>query len=250
MMVGRGKQPMQGSYVRLFFQRTLRELVPHPHRVQAALNYSLLAAAVERMVRAPSRRTGIVGRIEPWIEDLFVEGLTRIPTRLLHSELLLAARSQGKGVLVCHTHTPLYWMPPTALVQAGLPPSLIVTAEHSAPRGTYVPPGTTLAIPAAWSGPNSLLGVRSELRKGGLIYTLLDEDIGLPLKGNVLRVAARLSAVVLFCTIRPRPNRFEVALVEPPFPLQRGEDDVLANLADMERRRQQWLDPGDRGTIE
>ena len=235
--------------VRMLLQQVVETMVPRTQRFRVAVAYCRVAARLESLVRPPEARTGLVKRIETWVGGMLQRDAVKIPTRIVGLPLIKDALAQGQGVLFCHIHLPFAPLVLTAFVQDDMMPSAHIAAEVNSPSGVYIAPGTVAEIPVIWSGPNSLLALRSHLRKGHLVTCMLDEDVGKPLNGNTMRIAARLSSLVLFGSLKLRGNCIELVLELPPFPIQHGEDDVLANLAAAEIRRDRWFELGDRSLI-
>jgi hypothetical protein len=87
-------------------------------------------------------------------------------------------------------------------------------------------------LPALRTQPNVLLRARTVLRSGGSVALLLDADRGAPLSPNILRLAGRLGArVVFWWTELECDGTIHVTFAQPPDPSCRTEAGIAANLA-------------------
>jgi hypothetical protein len=99
-------------------------------------------------------------------------------------------------------------------------------------------PARTAGSQGVAAGPHALLKVRTTLRNGGIVICMLDRVIEGPLHGNVLHLAGKLNAIVLFWSVRLAADGvIEVGIETPPHPLCDTEEAVQRNLAAAERYR-------------
>jgi hypothetical protein len=89
----------------------------------------------------------------------------------------------------------------------------------------------TETLPVIFADKSVLIKVRNILRKGGLLATLVDANLGDPLNCNVFRLIRTVDArVVFFSTALQRGGEILVEFFAPPDPLCLTDESVLSNL--------------------
>jgi len=179
----------------------LAKFLPPSRWYWAALRISRFEAFVGNLFRPGDPGWCHAWMLHYWVDALRMFGPFPIPIRTVGMELVKSNRANGRGVLLCSAHAPLFELILTALSNSELAPDLVVSAPYSITDGRYRIPGTGGSVTQVPTGANSLLRIRSTLRSGGLVACMLDETVENPLSGNVLRLSAKVSATILFWTV-------------------------------------------------
>jgi hypothetical protein len=218
------------------------KLLPRDKWYSAALSFSRFEAFVERLIRKKDRR-GTAYRLRSWIKDLTTFGAFPIPLRVIGMDIIKASRQNGRGLLLCSSHIPLHEMFLLALVNAGFSVDIIVAgAQNLLDTGRFQILGAIGSMPAVPAGSTALLHLRTKLRSGGLAISLLDSEIGGPLSGNLLRLAGKVSATVVFWSVSLTPDFIiEIRVESPPYPECDTEEAIRQNLAFAEDQRAPYI---------
>ena len=159
--------------------------------------------------------------------------------------------TEANGVIYCTSHLPLFALQARVLHEMNATPSLVIAhPEAIDSAGTYPMPGVEERIPALPPGGRTMARVMRELQKGKVVGSLMDEYPGGPLKPQVLRMAGKVGArvVYLFSELDDQ-NAIRLTATLPPFPACSTEEEIQANLAAYEQQRRRILHRF-RGTTE
>jgi hypothetical protein len=164
-----------------------------------------------------------------------------IPIRDKNMKALLDARRDSKAVALCSVHMPLIRLVLRRLVELGLPPTAVV-AQEAAINGRMPVWGMTESLPGLIADRTVLFKVRTILRQGGLLATLVDANLGDPPNCNVFRLIRSVNArVVFFTTELQRGGEIVVEFFAPPDPLCLSDESVQSNLLELQSKADRIL---------
>jgi hypothetical protein len=160
-----------------------------------------------------------------------------IPIRTKNLETLLEAQKNPKGLVLCSVHLPLVWLTLRGLVEAGVPPTAVVTNDPMMDEGKVNVWGATGTLPGLRADASVLVRARSILRHGGQITTLVDLELGYPLNCNVFRFIRLVGACLIFFTIELLPSgEIMVEFFAPPDPFCQSDESVVSDLLALQSR--------------
>jgi hypothetical protein len=154
-----------------------------------------------------------------------------IPIRENDVEAILEARKNSRGVVLCSVHLPFIRLVLRRLVELGMPPTAVIAGATAQVSGRLAVWGMAESLPALVPDKDVLFKVRSILRHGGVVATLIDVDLGAPMNGNVFRFIRSIGARLVFFTTELQPDgEIMVEFFAPPDPFCLSDKSVLSNL--------------------
>jgi hypothetical protein len=211
---------------------------------RAALRISLLQAVILRPVIALSpyrndRRRHIIASwlLNSWLRQLSTVGRPfSIPIQTKGEKALFDACSNPNGAVICSVHLPLVHLVLRSLVELNRPSAVV--AGKTEMRNRRIPVwGLERELPGIVSGSTVLLKVQRELRTGGLVFALLDTDLGDSLRPNMFRLIQMAEAQVVFAIPELLPNgEVLVEYFAPPDPFCTSEESILSNIRALQCR--------------
>ena len=130
-----------------------------------------------------------------------------------------------------------------ACVDLGAAPDFVIAAPHNINRkGQWMPAGVAEGIKAISPGSGTIKKARTVLCEGGRFASMLDEDVGTPLRPALMRLAGSVRARVVLCwAVMDATRTIVVNFKTAPYPIPDTEEKVAANLAVLDEIRQQVL---------
>lgn len=188
--------------------RLLAGVVPPEHWFRAAMLMSRWHAFASSTFGGSKRGFTEAYVREHWLIELSRLGPFPVPLRVTGAELLAPSPSDRAGVLMCGTHVPLLRTIVRAAVLTGHPPSLVIAKPDTMMNGKtmYQPTGLEEGVPAAPPGAEGLLKIRTVLRRNGLAACNLEEGLGEPCHPDVLILAGRLGARIVYFSATLAPD--------------------------------------------
>jgi len=190
--------------------------------------------------RKDSRRSIILS----WLVESTLRHLVQLgrpfPIQLHHKNLglILDARSTPNGLVLCSVHLPFSMLSLTQLVEAGVLPTAVVA--H--PTAMLIKGGrlsvwnTTQDLPGLVADRDVLCKMRTILRRGGFVVTLIDNNLG-ALNTNVFRLIRSTGARVLFMVFELQPDgSILIEYLSPPDPFCLSNESVVSNLLFFQER--------------
>lgn len=232
--------------------RRVMDLLPFSSRVgifARILPRSLWYAAALRMSRLHRNTATLLGHrterhTEAFLRDCWLIEFARrggfpIPWHVTGLEVLRWPSTDSKGTLFCGLHLPLSRVAIGALVDSGYPTTHILADQGNVlPGDQFLVPGLDRTVPALPAGPQVLVHIRSVLREGGSVGCLLDTDYSEPISPNILRLAGKVGARIIFFTAElDRQDRPQIHFYDPPRPFCQSMEDVQENLAALAKVR-------------
>lgn len=223
--------------------RIVALVLPARYWYRAAIRVSSLHARVTAMLGGGDRMLTEAMLLDNWLQEMTFCGEYPIPWRgaeiegLNHSE-------PGRGVLYCGTHLPLFDVPLRALLEMGHEPPLIVADPGRIfGENELVVPGLKQRCRTIPVSPYVLMRIRTELRDGGSVGCLADVVLGAPISSNILRLAGRVGARVVFNWAERQPDGvIDIHFVEAPRPYCESEEDIEVNMEFLRRENRRILD--------
>jgi hypothetical protein len=172
---------------------------------------------------------------EPHILNRILGFMTRtqrpfpIPWKAIGREVLFNTGNPG-GVVLCSAHVPLIKVAARAIMEMGYGPTAAI-ASHPGADGCIGLPGLTERLPVFKTSPTVLLTTRTTLKQRGAVLLLVDTKLGEAYSPNILRLARRTGARVVFFFAKLQPDgHIEVSFKNPPDPFCTSEESIQANL--------------------
>jgi lauroyl/myristoyl acyltransferase len=229
-----------------------------PLRTRAALFQSLVprqfwfsgVLALSRFVAKMARITGCRGcaryeasSVDGWLAELTHRGPFPIKYKVNGAHNLARTAADQAGILYCGVHLPLTAVMMRALLELGAPPDFLLAAPHNVNQdGQWVPAGVADGFKAISPGPNAVRQVRTVLSEGGRFASMMDQDVGAPLRRTLMRLAGSVGARVILCwVVMDTKHNIVVNIRAAPHPIPDTEEKVSANLAVLEDLRQRVL---------
>jgi len=154
-----------------------------------------------------------------------------VPVRQRGLDQILQSRSNAKGLVLCSVHLPLIRWGLHALVDAGVPPTAVIAHETALNGGRISVWGTEADLPGLAAGRDVLFKVRTILRGGGFVATLIDFDLGEPLNINMFRLVRSAGARVVFMVSELQlDGAILIEFHSPPDPFCLSDESVVSNL--------------------
>ena len=176
--------------------------------------------------------------LDHWLRTLTFSGPFPIPCKWFNAEVLRGKpEDSGKGTLYCWTHVPLVEVPLRVLVELGHRPDVMVAHPGKIVDGEcYVIPGLTTRLHSISSDRLLLLRVRTALRDGKSVVCTADREMFGPIMGDVLRVAGRAGARVVFAWAeRMKDGTIKVFFREAPHPYCESAEAIGENVEFLRR---------------
>jgi hypothetical protein len=181
--------------------------------------------------------------VDGWLAELTLRGPFAIKYRVIGAQHLAKAPGDEAGILYCSVHLPLSGVLLRGLQDLGASPDLVLAAPFNINRdGKLLPAGSAEGLNAVPPGPGLLRQVRTLLSEGGRFASMMDTDVGTPLRPTLMRVAGSVRArVVLGWAVMDATRTIVVTYETAPHPIPDTEEKVLANLAVLEEQRRRVL---------
>ena len=219
--------------------RCIASLLPERFWYPAVLRISLLQAILLRPLIALSPYRNDLRRhiIVSWLLNSWLRQLSNlrrpfpIPIRTKGEEALIDARSNPYGILICSVHLPLVHLILRSLAEMNRLPAAVVAGQTEM-RNQRIPLwGLEGELPGIVPGPNVLLRVQRELRRGGAVFALVDADLGDSIRPNLFRLVRIAEARAVFAIPELLPNgEILVEFSVPPDPSCLSDPSILANM--------------------
>lgn len=202
-----------------------------------------IALALTPLRRDYRRRIIVTWLMQSTLPHLVATGRPfPIPVRDKNLEAILETRTNPRGVALCSVHLPFVRVVLSRLVELGVPPTAVIAHESALINGRIPVWGTTETLPGLVGDGNVLFKVRSILRQGGMVATLIDINLGDPLNSNVFRLIRSVGARVVFFTTELRTSgEIVVEFFAPPDPFCLSNESVLSNLLVLQDRTDRIL---------
>lgn len=223
--------------------KLFQSIVPRRFWFPGVLALGRIQAAIARMAGSSDCARYEASFVDTWLHELSRGGSFPIKYRVTGAEHLLKTESDEAGLLYCSVHLPLAEVMVRGFLDLGVPPDSVIAAPSNITgEGRWIPAGIAEGVKALPPGPATLLRVRTVLREGGRFAAMLDEDLGQPLKPQMMRLAGRVGARVVLCWAEMDKSGTICVNYEPaPHPIPDNEQKVLANLGVLEDRRQRII---------
>jgi hypothetical protein len=181
--------------------------------------------------------------VDRWLVELTLRGPFPIKYRVNGARHLERAPEDEAGTLFCTVHLPLTTVMMRSCVDLGAAPDFVIVAAHNINRdGRWVPAGLAEGFKAIVPGSGTLRKARTVLCEGGRFASMLDEDVGTPLRPALMRLAGSVRARVILCwAVMDAKRTIVVTFRTAPYPIPDTEEKVVANLAVLEELRQRVL---------
>jgi hypothetical protein len=181
--------------------------------------------------------------LDGWLAELTLRGAFPVKYRVEGAHHLARTPGDEAGILYCGVHLPLTAVMMRALHELGAAPDCLLAAPHNINQnGEWMPAGTENGFKALPPGPRLLRQVRSVLARGGRFASMMDTDVGTPLRPTLMRLAGSVRARVVLCWAAMDATRnIVVTYKTPPHPIPDTEEKVRENLAALDEHRQRVL---------
>lgn len=181
--------------------------------------------------------------VDGWLSELTLRGPFPVKYRVIGAQHLAKTTGDEAGILYCSVHLPLAAVMMRGFLELGASPDLLLAAPHNINQdGKYLPAGTADGFNAIPPGPGLLRKVRTLLSEGGRFASMMDADVGGPLRPTLMRLAGSVRARVILCwAVMDATRTIVVTYVTAPHPIPDTEDKVLANLAVLQEQRRRVL---------
>jgi hypothetical protein len=197
-----------------------------------------LIFALPPLHRDPRRRLIVTWLMQSTLRHLVALGRPfPIPTSDKNLEVFLEARKNPNGIVLCSVHLPFIRLVFRHLVELGVPPTAVVADEGALTNGALPVWGLAESIPGFIANRSVLVKVRNILRRGGVIATLIDTNLGDPVHCNIFRLIQSTGARLVFVVTELQPDG--VIMVEffaPPDPFCLSDESVLSNVLALQSR--------------
>ena len=182
--------------------------------------------------------------VDGWLAQLTLRGPFPVKYRVIGAHHLLKTGADEAGILYCSVHIPLVAVMMRGLLELGASPDLLLAAPRNINQeGKWLPAGTADGIQAIPPSPGLLRKVRTLLSEGGSFASMMDEDVGTPLRPTLMRLAGSVRARVILCwAVMDATRTIVVTYMTAPHPIPDTEEKVMANLAVLEEQRRRVLD--------
>jgi hypothetical protein len=169
--------------------------------------------------------------LDSWLEKLTTAGAYPIPCNTVKADALEGGDPK-RGVLYCGTHLPLRRVPLRALVEMGYEvPVIVADPGNILGEDEFTVPGKTERARAIPASRHVLMKIQTILEEGGAVGCLADAELGGPVSSNVLRIAGKAGARVVFqWAERQQDGVIDIYFVNPPRPFNESEEDIEVNL--------------------
>jgi hypothetical protein len=224
--------------------RLFRAVVPRRYWFSAVLMLGRAHGILARLAGCREYAHRELSCIDGWLGELTNSGPFAVDYKMVGAEHLRKTSDDRAGILCCMVHLPLTAMSMRGCVDLGAAPEYIIAAPHNINQdGRWLPAGAGEGFKAIAPGPFTLLQARKVLQKGGRLASMLDEDVGTPLRPALMRLAGSMGARVVLCWAEMDAERNLVITYRTPVhPIPDTEEKVSANMAAVEEERQRALD--------
>jgi hypothetical protein len=165
-----------------------------------------------------------------------------IPMQHKNLEMILNARSDPNGLVLCSIHLPFIRLALLPLVAAGAPPSAVIADPEALIGGKLALWSTTKELIGLAADRDVLFKVRTILRHGGFVATLIDHYVNDPLNTNVFRLIRLTGARMLFAISELQPDgTILIEYLSPPDPSCLRDESIVANLLFLQSRTDRIL---------
>ena len=218
-------------------------LVPRRFWFQGVLILSRILATIARLLGFQHCAGYEASTVDGWLSELTLRGPFPVKYRVIGAEHLAKSAADQAGLLHCGVHLPLTAVMMRGFLDSGASPDLLLVAPHNVnPDGKWMPAGSAVGFNAIAPGPGLLPRVRTLLSEGGRFGSLMDADVGAPLRPTLMRLAGSVRArVILSWAVMDATRTIVVTHQTPPYPIPDTEEKVRANLAVLEELRQRVL---------
>jgi hypothetical protein len=219
-----------------FFQT----VVPKRFWFQGMLLLTRCLAAIARLAGLRECARYEASTLDGWLAELTHWGAFPVKYHVDGAHHLVRDSGDKSGILYCTVHVPLAGVMMRGLMELGAPPDCLLAAPHNInENGEWLPTGKESGFKALPPGPSLLRQVRTLLAEGGIFASMLDADIGGPLRPTLLRLAGSVRARVIFCWAAMDGTRnIVVTYRTAPHPVPDTEEKVRENLAALDAERE------------
>lgn len=220
-----------------------RSMVPRRFWFRGVLALSQAHATIARMAGGQECARYESSCVDRWLVQLTLSGPFPIEYRVEGAEHLIRTAADEAGILCCSVHVPLASVLMRACVELGAMPDYVIAAPHNINRdGRWLPAGLREGFKAIPPGSGTLRRARTVLAEGGRFASMLDEDVGTPLRPALMQVAGSVRARVVLCWAEMDPSRTVVVTYRTaPHAIPDTEEKVWANLGVLDQQRQRVL---------
>ena len=220
-----------------------RSVVPRRFWFRCVLALGRAQAIVARMAGSQECARYESSCVDRWLAELTFSGSYPIQYRVEGAEHLARTAADEAGIVCCSIHVPLARVMMRACADLGAAPDSIIAAPININReGRWLPAGHPEGFRAIAPGSGTLQRARTILAKGGRFASMLDADVGLPLRPALMQLAGTVRARVVLCWAEMDANRtIAVTFQTAPHAIPDTEEKVCANLAALDEQRQRIL---------
>jgi hypothetical protein len=218
-------------------------MVPRRFWFRGVLALSHAHATIARMAGGQECARYESSCVDRWLVELTLSGAFPIDYRVEGAEHLIRTAADEGGILCCSVHVPLAPVMMRACVELGAAPDYVIAAPHNINReGRWLPAGLSEGFKAIAPGSGTLRRARTVLAEGGRFASMLDEDVGTPLRPALMQVAGSVRARVVLCWAEMDASRtIVVTFRTAPHAVPDTEEKVWADLAVLDQQRQRVL---------
>jgi hypothetical protein len=223
--------------------RLFRAVVPRRYWFPAVLMLSRAHGTLARLAGSPEYASRELSCVDGWLAELTQSGPFAVDYKVVGAEHLRRTPDDQAGILCCMVHLPLTPMTMRGCVDLGAAPEYLIAAPHNINQdGRWLPAGASEGLRAIAPGPFTLLEARKVLQQGGRLASMLDENVGTPLRPALMRLAGAVGARVVICLAEMDAQRnLVVTYWTPPHPIPDTEEKVAANMAAVDEERQRVM---------
>ncbi|MEO6805957.1 MAG: hypothetical protein ABI209_07400 [Edaphobacter sp.] len=216
-------------------------LLPNRYWYRGALAITRLQGALVGLLGGNRKLTEAV-MLDHWLFELTVVGAFPIPY-VVNGLDIIQTGDEKIGTLYCWIHEPLVEFPVRTLVDLGRIKIVVVADPGRIVDGDqFLVVGTSIRLMAIPNLHYVLGRVKSALLNGVSVECLINEYMAGPIYPQVLRLAGRIGARVVFGSALRRPDdTIEVNLMKPPRPDCETEEAVQENLAYLRAAEERML---------
>lgn len=218
-------------------------IVPRRFWFPGVLALSQCHASIARMAGRRECARYESSCVDRWLVELTRHGSFPIPYRVDGAWHLQRTPRDEAGLLLCTVHLPLTTVMMRGCIDLGAAPDFVIAAPHNINRqGRWMPAGVTEGVKAISPGSGTMKKARAVLCEGGRFASMMDEDVGTPLRPALMRLAGSVRARVILCwAVMDATRTIVVTFMTAPYPIPDTEEKVAANLAVLEELRQRVL---------
>ena len=220
-----------------------RCVVPQRHWFRGVLALSQAHATIARTFGAQECARYESSCVDRWLSELTLAGAFPVEYRVEGAEHLARTAADEAGILYCTVHVPLTAVMMRACVDLGAAPDCVIAALININReGRWLPTGLREGFKAISPGSGTLQRARTILAEGGRFASMVDADVGLPLRPAIMQVAGSVRARVVLCWAEmDQSHTIVVTYRTAPHAIPDTEEKAWANLAVLDQQRQRIL---------